>query len=549
MLLRQLRRHYISRGDTQTSADLALTQGNILTMNPKQPHAEAVAIKDGRILKVGSNREVKEFIGKNTNVINLKGKTVLPGLIDTHIHVLDFARFLLWEDLSQTQSISDMQALLRERVGKSAKGKWIVGRGWDEKRFSEKRLPVRWDLDTVSRDNPVLFYHGSGQIALASSKALQIAGITSKTAVPSGGTIDKDAETGEPTGILRESATDLVWQCVPEPTAEELAETAEIAVQKILAAGITGIHWLATSEADLPVLQRLVKARKLPLRVYMVIPASLAEDFSDGKRKAEFENDLVRIGGAEIYADGFLSSKTAALEEPYSDDGSKASLACTQQELNAQAAKIRNAGLQLIIHAMGDKAINSALTAIEASSGKGELPRLDEAAVLSQDIVHGFQRQNLVVSVQPCVMASEFSIYSAVARLGEKRARWLYPLKTLFKEGIRVSGGSDCPMEPLNPMLGIEAAVTGHNLPEEHLTVDEALQMYTVNAAYASGEESVKGSIEEGKLADLAVLSGNPQKTAATRIHEIKTEMTIVNGKIQYNTAGWKPLKQQRHTK
>ena len=242
---------------------------------------------------------------------------------------------------------------------------------------------------------------------------------------------------------------------------------------------------------------------------------------------------MARIGGAEIYADGFLSSKTAALSEPYSDDGSVAPLACTQQEMDAQAVKIREAGLQLVIHAMGDKAIGAALDAIE-HSGKGGRPRIDEAAVLNRKIIQRVKRQGTVVSVQPCVMASEFSVYSAVERLGKERARWLYPLKTLLKKGICVCGGSDCPMEPLNPLLGIQAVVNRQFFPEEQLTVDEALRMYTVNAAYASSEENVKGSIEEGKFADFTVLSSDPHEVPPSKIQDIAVEMTIVGGKVAY---------------
>ncbi len=503
-------------------------------MNPLQPLAEAVAVKADRILKVGTNAEVAKFIGKNTRVIDLKGKTVLPGFIDTHIHVGDFGRMLMWLDLSGMGSIKELQELLRDRVQRMAKGRWIVGRGWDEKLFTEKRLPSRFDLDAVSPENPVIFYYKCGPVCVVNSKALELAGITKDTSSPSGGTIDKDLATGEPTGILRETATDLVWKVIPEPTEAELAESAELAFTKILEAGITTIHWLATSDADLPVLLSLCKAKKLPLRVYMVLQTSQLQKFADAKARAELEDELLRVGAVEIYADGFLSSKTAALTEPYSDDGSVAPLSCTQQEISKHAVAIRRAGLQVIIHAMGDKAIDAALTAIE-HLGKGcGRPRIDEAAVLSGEIVQRLKQQAPVVSVQPCVMASEFTVYSATERLGKRRVRWLYPLKTLFKEGIRVCGGSDCPMEPLNPLQGIQAAVTGHALPIEQVGVDEALRMYTVNAAYASGEENLKGSIEEGKLADFTVLSSDPYEVVPSKIQEITVALTVVGGKVAF---------------
>jgi predicted amidohydrolase YtcJ len=494
-----------------------------------------VAIKAGRILKVGTNGEVAKFIGKNTKIIDLGGKTVLPGLIDTHIHVGDFGRMLMWMDLSGTNSIKELQQLLKERLRQVGKGRWVIGRGWDEKSFTEKRLPTRFDLDDVSPCNPVIFYYKCGSVAVVNSEALELSGITKETAASADSAIDKDAATGELTGILRGSATDFVWRMIPEPTDAELAESAELAFNKILAAGITSIHWLATSETDLSVLRSLCKAKKLPLRVYMVLQTNHLHRFADEKTRAEIEDEHLRVGGVEIYADGFLSSKTAALAEPYSDNGSLAPLAYAQKEINAQAAAIRRAGLQVIIHAMGDKAIDAALTAIEHLGKDGGRPRIDEAAVLSGEIVQRIKRLEPVLSVQPCVMASEFIVYSATERLGKGRVRWLYPLKTLFKEGVRVCGGSDCPMEPLNPLQGIQAAITGHVLGEERICLDEALCMYTMNAAYASCEENLKGSIEEGKLADFTVLSNDPHAVASSEIQKIIVEMTVVGGKVVFS--------------
>ncbi len=278
-------------------------------MNPNQPLAEAVAVKADHILKVGSNAEIQPLIGKNTKVTRLNGKTLLPGFIDTHIHVADFARFLMWLDLSPVGCIKDMQRIICARLKKTAKGKWVVGRGWDEKHFAEKRLPTRFDLDAAAPSNPVIFYHACGQIAVANSRALQLAHVTAKTPEPTGGIIEKDAATGELTGVLRETATDLVWKVIPEASNEEVAESAEVAFSKILEAGITSIHWLATSDADLPVVRSLCRAKKLPLRVYMVLQVNHLEQIVDKSLQTEFKNTQARLGGVEIYADGFLSSK------------------------------------------------------------------------------------------------------------------------------------------------------------------------------------------------------------------------------------------------
>ena len=514
------------------SADLVILDGRVLTMNPSRPRAEAVAVKAGRIVKVGSNLDVKLLIGKNTQVIMLKGKGVLPGLIDTHIHVGDFARFLLWVDLTQAHSIKQVQNMLKERLQNTGKGKWVVGRGWDDKRFSDERLPTRFDLDAVSPNNPVIFYYACGPVCVVNSKALEFAGVSKETRSPLGGSIDKDSKTDEPTGILRDSATDLVWSRVPESSAEELVEAAALACERITAAGITSIHWLATSLADFAILRSLGKAGRLPLRVYMVVPFSFLDSSSS---LSGLDKDGARFGGVEVSADGYLAMRTATLYEPYkSIPPVNASLLCTRAGLQASVGKIVNAGFQTVIHAMGDKAVDAALNAFETVS-QGGRNRIDPAALLNEKLIHRLKEEQVVVSVQPLVAASEFQVYSAVQALGEERARWLYPLKTLFREGVCVCGGSDCPMEPLNPMLGIQSVVTRQFFPEERVSVEEALRMYTVNAAYASGEENLKGSIEEGKLADFTILSRDPTEVPLTEIQDIMVALTIVGGKVAFS--------------
>jgi predicted amidohydrolase YtcJ len=518
------------------STDLALVGGKILTMNPSQPYAEAIAIRKDRIVKVGASEEITQLIGKSTKVIRLYGKTVVPGFIDTHIHVADFGRLLTWIDLSDVRSIKEMRKSLSWHVEKSPKGKWLLGRGWNQTRFAEKRLPTRFDLDSVSPDNPLIFYHQSGQVCVVNSKALELAGVTRLTTVPQGGVVDRDAETGELTGVLRDNATNLIWAVIPEPTEEELVETAGLACEKILEAGITSVHWMVLSQMELSIIQKLLAQSRLPIRVYVIIPANRLDSIAAFRST---DSLALKIGGALISADGYLAAKTAALFQPYNDgSAARGNLLCTQEEINTAAAKILKMNLQLVIHAMGDKAIDAALTTIEQTSKeaprKDVRSRIEQAAVLSKELIDRMRKQRVIVSVQPCVVASEFSVYSATEHLGADRARWLFPLKTLLKEGIRVVGGSDCPMEPLSPLIGIQAAVTREVFPEERVTVDEALRMYTVDAAYSSSEENIKGLVETGKLADLTVLSHDPRKVPLSEIENIKVEMTIVGGRVAY---------------
>jgi predicted amidohydrolase YtcJ len=414
-------------------------------------------------------------------------------------------------------------------VVKVPKGKWVIGRGWDQNRFAEKRLATRFDLDVVSQENPVIFYHQSGQVCVVNSKALELAGVTKQTTSPPDGAIERDAETGELTGVLRGSATNLVWTVIPEPTEEELVEAAGLACEKIVEAGVTSVHWMVLSAVEISIIKKLHSANKLPLRVYVVVPANLLDN-----AEVLSSDDNVKIGGVEIFVDGYLASRTAALAQPYSDAPETSGTLCPKEEMNSSAAKIVKAGFQLVIHAVGDKAIDAALTTMETLR-KDARTRIEQAALLNEKLIDRIKKQKVIVSVQPCVVASEFSVWSATAHLGLERAKWLYPLKTLLKSGVLVIGGSDCPMEPLSPLLGIQTATMREFFPEERVTVVEALRMYTIDAAYSSGEENVKGSIETGKLADLTVLSQDPRKVPPNEIENIAVEMTIAGGKVAYS--------------
>jgi hypothetical protein len=527
------------KGDIVMWADLVLMDGNVLSMDSFQLIAEAIAVKKDRIVKVGTNEEINSWIGKTSQVIDLHGRTVIPGLIDSHIHVSDFGKFLMWIDLTDVNSIEEMQRRIRERAQKISEERWIIGSGWDQNRFVDKRYPNRRDLDEASPHNPVILYHQCGRVCVVNSKALELAGVTKETCAPSGGKIEKDAESGETTGILREKATDLVWKAIPEPSEEELMEATSLACKKIVEAGVTSIHWIATSLTELSVMSRFIAENKLPIRVYTIIPANFLDQIGGSDLSIISGDDANRNLGVKVFVDGSLSARTAALREPYCGDvESKGQMLFSQEELDALVIKVHKANFRLIMHAMGDQAIGMALTAIEKAlveaPRKDHRYRLEHASVLNKELIQRIKELGMIVSVQPKCVITEFSVWSAVERLGSERARWLYPIKTLIKEGIQVTGGSDCPMEPLSPLRGIQAAVTRQFFPEEQITVDEALRMYTVNAAYASFEETVKGSVEEGKLADLTVLSDDPTAVPPSKIGDINVDMTIVGGKVVY---------------
>jgi predicted amidohydrolase YtcJ len=510
-------------------ADLALVEGNVITMDSVQPVSQAIAVIKDRIVKVGTTEKITSWIGKDTQVIDLQGKTVVPGLIDSHIHVGDFGKFLTWLDLKDTNSIRELQKKLQEHVQKIPKGRWIIGSGWNQTCFAEKRYPNRLDLDEAAPENPVIFYHQCGRVCVVNSKALELADVTKETAVPLGGIIEKDVKTSEPTGILRENATDLVWKIIPELNEDELVESASLACKKIVESGVTSMHWIVASLAEVSVVQRLRSEHRLPLRVHVIVPASILKQI----------DSTTPILGVKVFVDGSLAARTAALNEAYVDSPTtKGYPLFSQKELDELVAKIQKVNLSVVMHAMGDKAICMALSAIEKAlketPTKSHRYRLEHASVLNKELIRRIKTLGMIVSVQPKCVISEFSIWSAVDRLGFERARLVYPLKTLFREGIWVIGGSDCPMEPINPLSGIQAAVTRSYFPEEQITVDEALRMYTINAAYASHEENIKGSIQEGKLADLTVLSDDPTTVSSSKIGDIEVKMTVVGGKIIY---------------
>jgi predicted amidohydrolase YtcJ len=366
-----------------------------------------------------------------------------------------------------------------------------------------------------------------------------LAGLAKQT-VASGDTIDRKQEISQLTGILRGDATNSVWKFIPTITKEELMEAIFSAFEKIVRAGITSVCWIVFSSDELSIIKQLNEQNRLPISVYVIVPVELINSELISALSKDSPNSTVKVSGAVIFADGYLSSKTAAMFEPYSDcPNSNGTLLYTQKEMNMLAGKIRKANLQLNIHAAGDKAIDMALTAIEKTSKepfeKDSRSRIEQAAVLNQRLIKRIKNNNVIVSVQPCVMDSEFRVWSASERLGSERARWLYPLKTLVSSGIKVIGGSDCPMEPLSPLLGIQVTVKREFIPNEGVTVEDALRLYTLNAAYAFSEENIKGSIEEGKNADLIVLSQDLLAAEHNEIAKIEVEMTIVGGRVIFS--------------
>jgi len=528
--------------DMPRCAELAFCNGNIITMNPSKPRAESLSTMIGRFLFVGSNREVRRTVGEDTSVLDLKGKTVLPGLIDCHVHFVKYGLQKTWVDLRNVKSVSELKRKLERRVGASAKGSWIVGHGWDQERFEEKRYPTRLDLDEVAKENPVVLTRVCWHICLVNTAALRIANIGKEIGPIQGGQIDMDPETGEPTGILREAAQDLVWKAVPPPTPKELEVAILVACRDAAKVGLTSIHCLVDSSSEISALHALRKRKRLPLRVNILPPREFLESLAALGMTTGFGDDYLRIGPVKIFADGSLGARTAALAEDYSDDpGNKGIMIFSQDELNAIVEKAHKLDLQVAIHAIGDRAVEFALAAVENALSrfprKDHRHRIEHASVLNRLLIKRMKDLNVIASIQPTFTISDFWV---PRRVGPERARLVYPFKTLMKSGVVIAASSDCPTEILNPILGIHAAVTRRGfVPEESLNVNEAIQAFTVNAAYASFEEESKGSIEEGKLADFVVLSEDITQIPSERIKDVCVEMTVIGGRIVYTRRGF----------
>jgi len=519
------------------NATLVLLNGKIYTFNPDKPKAQAVAVFEEKIVYVGENSEASKYIGPQTKVVDLKGKTVLPGFTDCHVHISGFGRSLFALNLRNVTSIAELKELVKEKAESLPQGAWIFGRGWDQEKFAEKRLPTRWDLDEVAPNNPVALFRVCGHICVVNTKALEKAGIGKDTLAPSGGKIDKDPKTGEPTGILRENAVELILKSFPKANEEEILRFCLAACRKAVEAGLTSIHWIIESPVEMRVIQQMRRQGRLPLRVYLFIPVEFLEKLEGLGLMQGFGDSTVKIGGIKILLDGSLGARTAALYEPYNDmPETKGMLIYSQEEFEKLILKAHKAGLQLAVHAIGDKAIDVVLKTFEKvlkeAPKVNHRHRIEHASVLNEKLIQQMKRLGVIASVQPHFIVSDFWVED---RLGKERARWVYPFKTLLKEGVVVCAGSDCPVEPISPLLGVWAAVAKQPNLEEKLTVEEALRLYTVNAAYAAFEEKLRGTIEEGKLADLVVLSEDPFEIEPENLKDIKVLMTIVGGQIVYS--------------
>ena len=522
----------------------AFINGKIYTVNEKQPSAEMVMTEGNKITYVGKKN--LNIIDAQTSVYDLEGKLMLPGFNDSHLHFTSGGQYLLGINLRPALSKEDFVFILKEYV-KGKENYWVVGGRWDHELWLDKTLPTKELIDSVTPNTPVFLSRIDGHVGIANSLALQLAGINKDSPNPDGGLIEKDPSTGEPTGILKDNAMDLVFKIIPPPSPEENIEAALRSLEEAKKLGITSVQDM-TQSGELEAYNKILEDGKLTCRIYSIWPIDRYEDLVFAGVIAGYDEGLIKRGGLKAYADGSLGASTAWFFDPYFQDDKNSGLPMdivTNGNLEKWSFSADRARLQICVHAIGDRA-NSFILDLYEKINNTNSPwerrfRIEHAQHIRKDDIERFNKLNVIASVQP-YHAIDDGVW-AENRVGPGRVKETHPYKSFLKNNIKVSFGTDWPVAPLNPLLGIYAAVTrrtvdGLNpdgwIPEQKISVEDAIKCYTLNSAYASFEENIKGSIEPGKLADFVVLSEDILTIDPGKIKDVVVEITIFNGDIVY---------------
>jgi predicted amidohydrolase YtcJ len=538
--------------DAET-AETIFINGNVYTGNEKQPHAEVIAVQRDRIIFVGSNADAEKFRADKTRIIDLVGKTVTPGFTDSHCHIFGIGEREMTLNLEGTNTREDFLEKVKERVAQSERDKWITGRGWIETFWKPPQFPTRTDLDKIAPDNPVYLTRADGHAAVANSAALKIAAVTREMANPFGGEILKDPRTGEPTGMLLDNAMDLVAKNIPPPSETERDQALLLGIKREIELGWCQIQNAGSELSDQEIIRRAYAARKVKLRIVNAAfgPGEPANALlKNGATLNAFDHHFTQRTIKVIF-DGALGSRGAALLAPYSDKAdSSGFLTQKPEELRPMFEKALRRGVQVETHAIGDRANRLSLDlyetvfkAVPPGERKIQEPRwrVEHAQILSKQDIPRFAKLGVIPSMQPSHAISD--LFFAPARLGMDRLAGAYAWSSLIRSGAIICGGSDAPVERGEPMIEFYAAVTRKSTkggsgqgwhPEQAVSREQALKMFTINAAYAAFEENDKGSIEVGKLADFTVLSADIMKIPAPEILNTRCEMTVIGGEIVY---------------
>ncbi len=537
------------------AADLILVNGDIYTVDARLGRVEALAIAQGKILAAGTSDEIRKWAGPQTKVFDLEGRFVVPGFNDAHTHIVSGGLALLSVNVEGTRSLKEFQDRIRGRLSDFKEGEWVTGRGWDHSLWTENRVPTRKDLDAVSTTHPMIFGRVDGHSSVVNSLALKLAGITRDTPNPEGGEIVRD-ENGEPTGWLKEKAIGLVDRLVPEPTREQRKRGLLLVFQEAARLGVTSVQdnslraisgEPSSSWEDFLVLRELKDEGKLTLRVTEWLPFDAPLDQLEKMRKEGGTTDpWLRTSALKAVSDGSGGSLSAAMLEPFSNaPENRGILRYDPEQLKKMVIERDAAGFQINIHAIGDRANRVTLDAFEAAkkinNRRDARHRIEHAQFVHPADVPRFKQLGVIASMQPCHLLSD--IRWAPVILGPERLGEAYAWNTLLKSGAALAFGTDYPVEPLNPMRNLYASVTresesggpaGGWVPENKISIAEALRAYTWGSAYGQFEEDRKGTLSPGKFADLVVLSQDVTRVPPKEILRTQVLLTMVGGRIVY---------------
>jgi predicted amidohydrolase YtcJ len=522
--------------------------GKIYTMDDKTPFAEAVYVENGKIVALGSTEELRLQFGRPHVVIeDLQGGTGYPGWVDSHLHLPGHGMKLSMLDFSNVTSKEEMLHLIRKKVRETLKGEWVLGLNWDENRFPDRAIPTIQELDEISLDHPIFLTRTCYHAYVANQSAFERAGLVGEVADPADGSYGRDAK-GELNGLIYENASKPLLDAQPKPSYEQLKDNVRKAAKHALSLGLTAVHtedmrYLGGLEQTLRTYRELLE-EGIPLRTHHLIYHPNMEELAASGLTSGSGDEWLRIGAVKIFADGAIGGRTALLSEPYHDAPQTTGIAMhSQEEINEITLRARKLGMSIAVHAIGDSSADRVITAMEAypvQNYSRYRDRLIHAQVMRQDLVERLQRLHVAVDIQPRFVASDFPW--VMDRVGPDRYEYLYAWRKLISAGIHCAGGSDAPIEPLDPLLGLHAAITrrypseNHEgyLPSEKLTLEEAIRLFTIGSALAATEEDERGTLAPGKYADMTVMNIDLSKLEPDEILSAKVKLTVTNGVVGY---------------
>lgn len=531
------------------NTSLIIYGGPILTMDSSSPEVDAIGIDHGLIVAAGSEDDVRAMMSDEAESIFLDGRLATPGLYDAHAHTYMTGLSLLQVDVSATavKSIEDIRQRVKVDAGEKPPNQWIIGQGYDQASLDEQRHPNRYDLDAIAPDHPVALWRSCHHILAVNSRALELARIDRNTADPEGGTIDRE-EHGEPTGVLRESATQLVTSIQPELSQSQLEEAIVAGGQEFVRHGVVAVAEAGIRNADqLRAYQQVQKDATLPVRSYlMMIIDDTLDDLIGLGITTGFGNDWLKIGNAKLFSDGSIGGRTARLRQPYEDDPDNVGLWMMEPgDLKSKVLRAHKAGFQLGIHAIGDAAIDLVLDAYEEAQAAcpraDTRHRIEHCSIVDLDTIARIKRLGVVP-----IPGTSFLYYTRPAyeqNLGKDRYRYAYAMKTFASQGIVAAASSDAPVVPVDPLIGIQTMVTRKDRlgmdawQEERISVEEAVRAYTVNSAYASFAEKRRGKLAPGMLADVTIFDQDLREMCPDNLTEAHSDFTIIGGEVVWDRA------------